>query len=59
METWIEGKEDETLTFAARDTAGCEAEVNVEIRVREIIITVPNIISDESAEKWSVYPIRQ
>ncbi len=51
METWVEGKEDETLTFAARDTAGCEAEVNVEIRVRrEVIITVPNIISDESAD---------
>lgn len=58
METWVEGKEDETLTFAARDTAGCEAAVSVDIRVRrEVIITVPNIISDESADngRFTIY----
>lgn len=50
METWIEGTEDGTYTFAVRDTSGCTAEGTVEIRVkREVILTAPNIISDASA----------
>lgn len=49
METWIEGTEDGTYTFAVSDTSGCTAEGTVEIRVkREIILTAPNIISDAS-----------